>query len=345
MPSWKVPGKGWRYRFQYEGQKYGRGFYPTKTESKAAEAEHKKSLKEELSKEIPSGFVQFSEEYLDYWRRRSEGDPQAKTFKEKKFVHKSFLAHLGQDLTLSEITPVIIEAYLKTRPTNSNWNKHRKNLCAFFQWCFKRGLIGHNPCLHVEVMPTKPRRKIIPSQDDVLRLFMAAGELRTFFLALYSLAARVGEINRLRWEDINFERRMVTLWTRKGKGGWRAQQKAMNAELAQELQKLYKKDSGEWVFPNPETGLPFVDRRKQLKRICKDAGIPYLGFHAIRHHVASLLADQYKESLPTIQKMLGHTRVSTTDRYIQSMTEDQRTAAEKLTPIFDRLSPEALTRQ
>lgn len=192
MPSWKVPGKGWRYRFQYEGQKYGRGFYSTKTEAKAAEAEHKKSLKEEMSKEIPSGFVQFSEQYLDFWMRRSEGDSQAKTFKEKKFIHKSFLAHLGRDLNLYEITPLIIEGYLKTRPTNSNWNQHRKNLCAFFQWCFKRGLITQNPCLHVEIMPTNPCRKIIPSQDDIVRLFMAAGELRTFFLALYSRLPGLG---------------------------------------------------------------------------------------------------------------------------------------------------------
>lgn len=345
MPSWKEPGKGWRYRFQYKGEKYGKGFFKTKAESKAAEESRKKELKEQEKKPqpIPLGFVQYSEEYLKYWELRSAGDKQAKTLKEKNFVHKSFLAHVGRDIALPEITPLIIEAYLKTRPTKSNWNKHRKNLCAFLQWCFKRGLIPHNPCLHVEQMPTEPKRKAIPTQEEMIKMILAAGDLRPFFLALYSLAARVGEVNRLRWEDVNFERREVSLWTRKGKGGWREQKKAMNEELYAELQRLYSKGSGEYVFPNPETGLPYVDRRKQLKRICREAVVPYLGFHAIRHHVASLLADTHKESLPTIQKMLGHQRLTTTERYVQNLGDGQREAAEKLS-FLQKLPPEAPTK-
>lgn len=60
------------------------------------------------------------------------------------------------------------------------------------------------------------------------------------------------------------------------------------------------------------------------------AGVPYYSWHCIRHHVASLLADTHKESLPTIQKILGHQNVTTTARYIQSMSQDVVGAAEKL---------------
>jgi hypothetical protein len=46
-------------------------------------------------------------------------------------------------------------------------------------------------------------------------------------------------------------------------------------------------------------------------------------------HVASLLADD-KEALPTIKKMLGHQRLTTTEKYVQSLSQDVRAAAEKL---------------
>lgn len=40
---------------------------------------------------------------------------------------------------------------------------------------------------------------------------------------------------------------------------------------------------------------------------------------AIRHHVASILADSCKASLSQIQKMLRHRRNTTTDNYIKTL--------------------------
>ena len=302
MPVWQEKGKGWRYRFQYQGEKYSKAWFKTKGEAKAAEAERRKEVKTPTG----TGFRGVAYEYLDFCKRKYS----EKNYKEKVFIYKTFLTHLGADREIGGITARDITGYLGTRPTNENWNKHRKSICALFQWAFKNGLVNVNPCIHVENMPEAPKRKTIPSQEEMIKIFLASGEYRPYFLALYALAARRGEFNNLRWEDVNFEKRQVVLWTKKGRTGeMRPQKKPMNPELYEVLRGLYDKRSTGWVFPNPETGEPYRNRRAQIRRACLNAGVPYYSWHTIRHHVASLLADHFKQSLPTVQKMLGHTQV------------------------------------
>jgi integrase len=101
--------------------------------------------------------------------------------------------------------------------------------------------------------------------------------------------------------------------------------------------------TSDYVFQNREKrnnnyGNRFTTRRKFIKGLCKKAGIERegVGFHPIRRMFASLLADKYKKSIPIIQKLLGHSSPTTTDRYIYNVSEDVKNAVESLrfeTPI------------
>lgn len=304
-------------------------YFATKAEARAAEAAHKAELKKVKKGPTPTDtdFRTVANDYLDFCHRRFS----VKNYKEKVFIFKTFATHIGATRPLVSIKGLDIIDYLGTRPTNENWNKHRKSLCALFQWAFKHGMVAVNPCLYVDSMPESPKRKVIPSQEEMVKILLASGEHRPFFMALYALAARRGEINNLRWEDVNFEKREVVLWTKKGRTGeMRAQKKPMNQEVYDVLIRLYNNKSGTWVFPNPETGLPYRNRRAQIRMACRTANVPYYPWHSIRHYVASMLSDICKASLPTIQKMLGHTQVSTTSRYIQSLGDDVVEAADML---------------
>lgn len=328
MSCWKVASKGWRYQFRYQNNRFSGAFYPTKAEAKAAEADHKKKVKQDQTPIVTASeprFRDIANEYLDYSQRRFS----EKNYKGKVYVFKQFRDFVG-DGPFKAVDARLLESYLSTLSRNSNFNRHRKALCALFAWAFKRGLREVNPCIYVDNMPHQAAQRHIPSQEEMAKIILAAGEQRPFFLALFGLAARLGEINNLRWEDVNFERRQVTLWTRKGDGTPRAQVKHMTPELYAELMRLWSKRAGTWVFPNPETGEPYRNRRKQILNACRLAGVPYYSWHCIRHHVASLLADTHKESLPTIQKILGHQNVTTTARYIQSLSQDVVGASEKL---------------
>ena len=56
-----------------------------------------------------------------------------------------------------------------------------------------------------------------------------------------------------------------------------------------------------------------------MERLCRRVGVKHFGFHAIRHHVSSVLNDSGKDSMKQIQKLLRHRRQATTESYLHSI--------------------------
>ena len=73
---------------------------------------------------------------------------------------------------------------------------------------------------------------------------------------------------------------------------------------------------------NRHNGKPFTTRHQFMKGLCKRAGVKSFGFHALRRYVASLLADTHKVSAKTIQRILRHKNLATTERYIHNINRD-----------------------
>lgn len=96
--------------------------------------------------------------------------------------------------------------------------------------------------------------------------------------------------------------------------------------------RIFKEDPHVFIDDHPglHYGKPYLVRRRFTKSLCERAGIRPFGFHALRHFVAPMLADKHKESTPTIQRILGHERLSTTDRYVQKISSDIGAALGKL---------------
>ena len=169
----------------------------------------------------------------------------------------------------------------------------------------------------------------------ILKVLMAADpEDMDLIMVLYHTAGRTSEVLNLTWEDVNFEGRWVRLWTRKRRGGELQEDKlAMTDTLYNILWHRWnnRDKASAYVFHN-EDGSPYTytQKRYTMQRLCRKAGVKTFGFHAIRHHVASILADSGKASLSQIQKMLRHRRMTTTDGYIKTLDPQLRQVANVL---------------
>ena len=106
----------------------------------------------------------------------------------------------------------------------------------------------------------------------------------------------------------------------------------MNGTLHEILSRRWEKRDKQspYVFPDPRSGEQASYQRSLMKSLCEKAGVKEFGFHAIRHHVASLLNDTGKASMKQIQRLLRHRRQNTTEVYLHSIDNDLRRAAKLL---------------
>jgi integrase len=192
--------------------------------------------------------------------------------------------------------------------------------------------LKNNPVSATDPLPHDVAPQDTYVEDEVLSLLLAANRHDQLILLLFvETAGRRNEIFNLTVQDINMEKRLVRLWTRKTKDGsregeWLPISKRVADEIEWWLNTRPQKKSV-WLFPNPATGKPYVDPRKWLSRLCKRAEVRNLGFHAFRRYVASILDDKHKASRKSIQKLLRHKKESTTEKYLYQIHSDLKDMA------------------
>jgi integrase len=333
MPYWDKERQQWQGIVRYKRLKKKRAF-KVKRDATAWEVQLRKDLQAQETQKTSktataTDLLSFFNRYLDDAELRFS----KKTFVEKRTLCRKLIKRWGNP-PVDEITPEMIQKYLSQRAKHGSANLHnkdRKNLNAVWNWGV--GVLGlkANFVACIKELPHNRLPQYTPSTEDVLRVIAVANREERIFLNCYlQTGARRSEIFAWNWnDDINFERREVRLGTRKTRDG------SMSYEWLPMSDKLYDELWSWWqnrpikdathVFvstSNRHYGLPFTTRHQFLRGLCKRAGVKSFGFHALRRYVASYLADTRKVSAKTIQRILRHKNLATTERYIHNINND-----------------------
>jgi integrase len=265
--------------------------------------------------------LEFATEYLTF----SETKHGQKTYEEKKRTFRSFFKSVDPSLEVTLLHKHHVLAHLaKEAKKRSGYaaNKERKNLVAAWNWAVQYipGFPASNPML-VERFPEERSPRYIPPEKDFWAVYDVASsdQDKLMLLCYLHLAARRNEVFRLRREDVDFGQKRVRLGTRKRKdGAMHYDWLPMTDRLCREFSVFLINFSGEWIFTDPQSGLPFVARQHWLPRLCKRAEVKKFGIHAIRHLSASILI-RNKVSLIDVQTILRHQNLITTQRYVHRL--------------------------
>jgi integrase len=140
--------------------------------------------------------------------------------------------------------------------------------------------------------------------------------------ALYT-GFRRGELFKLTWDDVDFDRGIITL--QDPKSG-----KTENIPVSKEALDVLKslEATSPFVFPGKD-GKQRVEFNGPWRRIREAAGLPSnFRFHGLRHHFASTLVSNGVDLL-VVQKLLTHKDSKTTSRYAHLAPGALRDAALK----------------
>ena len=277
---------------------------------------------------------QWATSYLEESQRRNT----LATFKEKRDGLRRFIrylestAGLSPDKTVESFDRKLARRYLAwqhdQRGPNCS-NKDRKILTTAWKW--GAAYLDHfpldmpDPFLACQRYAEIRHPRYIPPEADFWKVYAVAPEREQALLACFlNLAARKGELLKLTWDDVDFQRGTVVLSTRKTRtGNVKRDEMPMNDDVRGTMLWLWqhRQGSSNHVFTcavEPYVGQPYGCAAHVMSRLCQRAGVKKFGFHAIRHLAATILAQEGK-SLFAIQHALRHEKQTTTDRYLHSL--------------------------
>jgi integrase/recombinase XerD len=191
--------------------------------------------------------------------------------------------------------------------------------CAFR---FIFGTVLRWPEVRFDIPMAKVPKRLpqILSREEVVRLIESAATLRgrTLLTTTYAAGLRVSEVCALQLADIESAPDRMCLKVRQGKGG-QDRYTLLSPRLLDQLRQYWHDQRPRlWLFPN-RSGTAPIDSCTAQRIYCaaRDAaGIAREGgIHTLRHGFATHLLEAGVD-LPTIQRLLGHSHISTTMRYL-----------------------------
>lgn len=294
-------------------------------------------------KDLLGGFIN----YLAVERRLAKNTVDAYSRDISRFIS---LMKLVSSHEVSKITRTDISDYLssfkKENLTASSQARHLVSMKMFFRFLLGEGAIDSDPTEHIESPALTRKLPETLSFEEVERLLKMPDTNHPLGLRdsamielLYATGVRVSELISLTLNDINLEVGYIISF---GKGS-KERIIPLGEEASLKLQG-YLSSSRPLIIKDKESKELFINRQgnkmtrqgfwKIIKKYARAAGIvKKISPHSLRHSFATHLLEGGAD-LRSVQKMLGHADISTTQIYTHIIKE-------RLRSIYDKYHPRA----
>ena len=264
--------------------------------------------------------------YLEYLSDIKKFSPNTiKAYRQDIDQFLVFFDYNLSDLSRDKIRDFLSSLYI-TSNNRSTVSRKIYAIRSFFHYLIQQGKAEKNPMDLISIPKAEKKLPEILTEDEMIRFLdqlpgESLSEIRNkaLFELFYASGLRLSELTNLRRENINFDERLVRVL---GKGN-KERIVPFNRKAGEILKeyillsdKKYKKES-EYIFLNLN-GKKISDRgvEKIVKEVFKKIGdsgknvYPHLFRHSFATHLLQRGVD-----LRMIQELLGHSNLSTTEKY------------------------------
>lgn len=239
------------------------------------------------------------------------------------------------DLRAFRSNRLAVETRQNKPRTMTTVNRELSYLRRMFNIALQQGWIVKNPFNSGDALILtsceKRRERILTLAEETLLLAACddpkRSHLKPLLIALLDTGARKGEMLKLKWSDVDMVNRIITIRAQNTKT-LRERQVAITERLCRSLTSLWNASKGEMdamVF-----GIS-SNVKRSFSTACGIAGIKHGGLdgltlHCLRHTAATRLVNG-QLPIQMVGRILGHTQVNTTYRYITASNDTARQAA------------------
>ena len=282
---------------------------------------------------------EYYQKYLDYLQfERKLSKNTISSYRDNLNRFEEFI----RGKSIKDLNKTDIEAYLKFNDTMAEKSRahYLTVIRNFYNFLVYEELLDKNPCESI-LMPkiSKTLPKYL-TEEEIKKLLdfplNTANDYRNKAMleVLYATGIRVSELVNLKISNLHLEEDFILVF---GKGAKERLcpiseicEKYLRIYLEEYRNSLLKHKNSEYVFintfGNPITRQGFF---KNLKKIAKEQGIQKeISPHTLRHSYATHLLS-HGADLRSIQELLGHSDISTTEIYTHLVNEKLKSDYER----------------
>jgi len=244
-----------------------------------------------------------------------------RTVKGYLYYNRDFLSFIRKEpsgINDSDIKDYLLHLAEERQSATSTLNQAINALKFYYGTMLKKKFV-------YEVKRPRKDKKlpVVLSKEEVAKILSSVDNLKhkAILMLVYSAGLRVGEVVKLKPEDIDSKRMLIRIKGAKG----RKDRYTLLSEMALEILRKYWRDykPDKWLFEGAKKERYISTRTVQhiLEHACRQAGIRKdISVHTLRHSFATHLLEGGTD-LRYIQELLGHAHSKTTEIYTHVSTK------------------------